>query len=248
MQGRQESAEARRPHSAPTIGRRIAVRLARLIAHGARFVADRADDLATAWQARGAARLGRLRALNRTPLPNIYEVHPEARTLPAREIGLRPIPLDQIAGTAVAGPAQRGSDFKPMPPFRSRNWQARWQRIRSAYDRLEVLPSIEVVRYADRYWLLDGHNRVAAALDNGQVEIDAVVTELRAPGTVSTEPPAPLAPVMTEAADLRAAGAGRWSPTVPMSSGDVFESELETAEGPKPMPREEAAQDQGPGR
>lgn len=216
------------------LGRRVAVRVARFIAEAARFVADRADDLANAWQGRGAARVRRLRALNRTPLPNLYDVHPEARSLPGREIGLRSIPLDEIAGTAVAGPAQRGSDFKPMPAFRSRNWLARWQRIRSAYDRLEVVPPIEILRYADRYWVLDGHNRAAAALDNGQVEIDAEVTELRAPGTASTEPPAPLAAVMSDAADLRAAGAGRWSPTVPMSAGEVFpNSDLEVPDPPR---------------
>ena len=78
-------------------------------------------------------------------------------------------------------------------PFRSRNWEGRWQRIRSAYDNMKVLPPIDVLRYADRSWVLDGHNRVAAALDIGQVEIDAEVTELRAPGTASTEPPASLA-------------------------------------------------------
>lgn len=195
------------------LARRGAIRGARLVAAGARGLANLAEAGANRWQARGSARQARLRQLNRIPLPNLYEVHPEARNLPHREMGLRSIPLDQIAGTAVAGPSQRGSDFRPLPPFRSRNWEGRWQRIRQATDQMNILPPIEVLRYGDRYWVLDGHNRVAAALDNGQVEIDAVVDDLRAPGEHG-EHPSSLAPVLTDTGDLRAAGAGRWSPTV----------------------------------
>ena len=203
-----------------SVGRSAVVRLARFVALGARSVADSADDVATRWQGRGSARARRLRRLNRFPLPNLYDLHPEVRSTSGRELGLRSISLDEIAGTAVAGAAQRGSDFRPLPDFRSRNWEARWQRIRSAYDRMEILPPIDVVLYADRYWVLDGHNRVAAALAVGQVEIDAVVTELRAPGAASTEVPASLAPVLSEAAELRAAGAGRRSPTVELPAGE----------------------------
>ena len=49
-----------------------------------------------------------------------------------RELGLMSVPVDEIIGTAVMGPAQRGLDFQPLPPFRSKNWEARWQRIRRA--------------------------------------------------------------------------------------------------------------------
>ncbi len=76
-------------------------------------------------------------------------------------------------GTAVGGGDQRGGDFLPLRPFRGRNWTARWQRLRQAQDRLAVLPPIDVVKYADRYWVVDGHNRVALALYGGQLEIDA---------------------------------------------------------------------------
>jgi hypothetical protein len=116
----------------------------------------------------------------------------------------------EIAGTAVAGLDQRGSDFKPLPPFRSQNWAARWQRIRGAIDRLEILPPIDVVRYppGGKYWVNDGHNRVAAALDVGQVEIDANVTELVPPGQNPSERPDNLAAVLTGTRSLRAAGRG----------------------------------------
>jgi len=98
-----------------------------------------------------------------------------------------------------------------MPAFRSQNWEARWQRIDRATNDLTILPPIDVVRYGGRYWVEDGHNRVAAALKNGQVEVDAAVTELRPPNAVSSTPPALLAPMLEEGRELRAAGEGRFS-------------------------------------
>ena len=76
-------------------------------------------------------------------------------------------------------------------------------------SRIEVLPPIDVVRYADRYWVLDGHNRVAAALYAGQVQIDANVVELVPPDAVPSERPGDLAAVLTESRALRNAGEGR---------------------------------------
>ena len=143
---------------------------------------------------------------------SLYADFPEARNHVRREVGLRSIPLDEIAGIAVAGGAQRGSDFKPMPAFRGQNWEARWHRLSRATNALTILPPIDVMRFADRYWVEDGHNRVAAALRNGQVEIDAAVTDLRSPAATTTHSSsAPLAPMLEEGRELRAAGEGRFS-------------------------------------
>jgi hypothetical protein len=114
----------------------------------------------------------------RQPLPYLYDVHPEARNAIPRQVGTRTIDVDSIAGTAVGPAQQRGMDFLPLKPFRSLNWQGRWQRVRGASERLVVLPPIDVVRFGNRYWVVDGHNRVAAALYNGQLAIDANVVEL----------------------------------------------------------------------
>lgn len=161
------------------------------------------------WEERPGARVRRLRRLARAPLPSLYEVHPEARRANPRQLGVRSLPVDEIRGTAVGGPTQRGADFLPLRPFRSVNWAARWQRIRAAVDRLEILPPIDVVRYADGFWVLDGHNRVAAAHYAGQVEIDASVTELVPPGGVPSERPTSLAAALIGGRDVRTAGAGR---------------------------------------
>lgn len=178
----------------------------RLAGRGTRRAAER-------WHERASARNGRLAARGRTPLSNLFEVHPEARRALGHDIGLRSVPLDEIVGTAVAGGAQRGGDFLPLPAFRSSNWAGRWQRLSRANDRLAILPPIDLVKYGDGYWVEDGHNRVAAALYNGQQDIDAVVRELRQPGYLDegTTTVATLAPVAAAGSELRAAGAGRFS-------------------------------------
>ena len=168
-----------------------------------------AVDAATRrWSERAAARIGRLRRSAREPLPYLYDLHPEARRAIPRQLGVRTIDVDDIVGTAVGGATQRGRDFLPLRPFRSQNWAARWQRLRAAMDRLAVLPPIDVVQYGDVYWVLDGHNRVAAALYAGQVEIDANVTELVPPGGTSTQHPGSLASIVIGSRAVRAAGAG----------------------------------------
>jgi hypothetical protein len=178
----------------------------------ARAAADR-------WDERPGARVRRLRRQARDPLPYLYAIHPEARSAAPREIGIETIDTSAIAGTAVGGVAQRGGDFLPLKPFRSRNWNARWQRIRQAIERLTVLPPIDVLRYKDRYWVLDGHNRVAAALYAGQVGIDANVVELVPPGASSSAPRARLAPVLTGSRAVRTAGSGRR--VAPMRDDDI---------------------------
>jgi len=161
------------------------------------------------WDELPGARVRPVRRACRQPLPELYRVHPEARTASPREIGVRTIDVDEIAGTAVGTSVRRGADFLPLRPFRTRNWQARWQRIRQAIDRLTILPPIDVFRYDDHYWVQDGHNRVAAAKYGGQVQIDANVVDLVPPGEVSTQRADTLAPVLTGSLALRTAGAGR---------------------------------------
>jgi hypothetical protein len=118
---------------------------------------------------------------------------------------VRTIDVADIAGTAVGGAQQRGSDFLPLKPFRSLNWAARWQRLRQAADRLVVLPPIDVLRYDDTYWVIDGHNRVALALYGGQAAIDADVVDLVDPNRPSTDPPESFASLAEDSRELRAA-------------------------------------------
>ena len=161
------------------------------------------------WSERPGARVRRIRRMASEPLPYVYDVHPEARSARPVDVGLVAIDVADIAGTAVGGGAQRGGDFLPLKPFRGGNWQARWQRLRQAHDLLEMLPPIDVVKYGDRYWVEDGHDRVGLALYAGQVGIDANVVELVRPGEHRTEPILPLASTVAASQAVRTAGRGR---------------------------------------
>jgi hypothetical protein len=158
---------------------------------------------------RPGQRVRRVRRRGKTPLPYLNDAHPEVRRARRVEVGLRTIPVDDIAGTAVGGGAQRGGDFLPLRPFRGRNWAGRWQRLNRAQNDLAILPPVEVVKYGGRYWVVDGHNRVALALYSGQPEIDATIMELVPPGERRTEPIVMLAPTVTGSRALRTAGKGR---------------------------------------
>jgi hypothetical protein len=199
------------PISAPVI-RRVASAIDDAL-HGAvdtiegvAGVAGAAVDATTRrWDERPGARVRAVRRRAQQPLPMLYEDHPEARRATPRELGFRTIDVGDIVGTAVGGARQRGGDFLPTKPFRSDNWKARWQRLRSAADRLVALPPIDVVRYDDGYWVIDGHNRVALALYGGQLAVDATVTDLRMPGHADSEEPASLAAELDDHRDLLAA-------------------------------------------
>ena len=162
------------------------------------------------WRTRRRLRRHAILTASVEPLPNLFDVHPETRRAPVREIGLREVPVAEIIGTAVEGPAQRGEDFLPLPGLRTANWRARWYRIRAATERMQVLPPIDVLHAAGGYWVLDGHNRVAAARRAHQVAIDAAVSAVRLPGEPHEDAASgPLAAMLVEGGALRAAGAGR---------------------------------------
>jgi hypothetical protein len=187
-----------------------------MLAGVASSIADGAGDvIAAARRAideRPGARVRRVRRMGKQPLANLWDEYPETSRASIRELGLQTIHVSDIKGTAVAGGAQRGGDFLPLKDRRSADWRSRWQRILSAQDRLDAFPPIEVIKFADGYWVVDGHNRVAAALYVGQPDIDAVIEELRLPG-MRAEAPTPIADVLEGSLDLRAAGEGRLTRT-----------------------------------
>jgi hypothetical protein len=171
------------------------------------------------WSERPGSRVRRVRRLGAVPLPFLYDVYPEARSARPVDVGLETIDVTDIAGTAVGGGAQRGGDFLPLKDFRGANWQTRWQRLRQAHDKLVMLPPIDVLRYGNAYWVVDGHNRVAVALYAGQVGIDANVVELVAPGARRQEPILPLAPTVLASQAVRTAGGGN-SPSLVLGHED----------------------------
>jgi hypothetical protein len=166
------------------------------------------DAASAAWGLRDSVMGRRLKRQAREPLLNLYEAFPEARLAAPRELGLRFVPVEEIAGTAVAGVAQRGGDFLPLKPFRGENWAARWQRICVATDRLQPLPPVDLIKFGGEYWVVDGHNRVAATLYAKGVGLDAMVTEMVPLDGKTSERPSSLASYLGQGIELRAAASG----------------------------------------
>jgi hypothetical protein len=171
-------------------------------------VGQAVEGVERTWTERPGARVRRIRRMAAEPLPYLYDVHPDARAAHPVDVGLETIDVDDIGGTAVGGGAQRGGDFLPLKQFRGGNWHARWQRLRTAHAKLSMLPPIDVLKYADKYWVTDGHNRVGLALYMGQAAIDANVVELVPPGARRTEPILPLASTVAASKAVRTAAGG----------------------------------------
>ena len=153
------------------------------------------------------------RAADRATLPSLYDRYPDATRAARRPVGVRTVPLDLIVGT-VRHPSQNTADFLPLPRLRGRNWQGRWQRINLAMDRLQTLPPVNLEQIGDDYYVEDGHNRVAAALRTGGVEIDADVTQLLLPGVQPSNRGWTDASSLVGGEELRQAAQGRHSRTV----------------------------------
>lgn len=191
--------------------RRLVGRITVLVLVAAAFARVR-----DAWRQRGRAR-NRLRRNEREVLPSLFDIHPTAGAAPRRRIGLRTVDLDRIVGT-MRHPSQNTADFLPLRHLRGQNWNARWQRITRAMDRLEMLPPVELVQVGDDYYVVDGHNRVAAARRAGAAEIDADVTQLLLPGVTQPGQATLDASSLVGAEEVRQAGQGRMSRTVEQRS------------------------------
>lgn len=194
-----------------SVGERVGDRVASVLGDAADVVESAASAVGNVVEAtvrrfdeRPGARVRRVRRQGKEPLAYLYELHPDARNRTPRELGVQTIDVSEIAGTAVGG-GQRGGDFLPLKPFRTPNWAGRWQRLGHASDSLATLPPIDVLRYDDTVWVLDGHNRVGMALYGGQASIDADVTELIDPAGPRTDPAESFASLVEDSRELRAA-------------------------------------------
>lgn len=146
-------------------------------------------------------------------LPSLYDLYPGAGTAQRRAVGVRSVPLDRIVGT-MRHPSQNTADFLPLPRLRGANWSGRWQRINRAMDGLAMLPPLDLVQVGDDYYVVDGHNRVAAARRADAVEIDADVTQLLLPGVARPRQAMVAATSLVGSEEIRQAGSGRHSRTV----------------------------------
>ncbi|HET9879639.1 MAG TPA: hypothetical protein VFQ81_10085 [Candidatus Limnocylindria bacterium] len=156
----------------------------------------------------------RLRSLGQPrTLPSLYDRYPAAGSASRRPLGMQVVPIDRIVGTA-RHPSQNTDDFKPLPTLRGENWRGRWQRLNSGMQTMVTLPPVDLLRVGRDYWVVDGHNRVAAARERGVVGIDADVVELLMAGVEgSHRPPHSVVGSLAGGEELRQAATGRLSRT-----------------------------------
>jgi hypothetical protein len=87
--------------------------------------------------------------------------------------GLRTVPLRQIIGSEG-----RYADFDRQFSPLTDTTRARWMRVDHAHLEAIALPAVELYQIGDIYFVRDGHHRISVARMQGQVDIDATVTEL----------------------------------------------------------------------
>jgi nucleotide-binding universal stress UspA family protein len=100
-----------------------------------------------------------------------------AGVLARRDLGIRTIEVARIVGS-VDRCLELGADFRPPLRRRRRGDEDRFRRVREVYTSASAsIPAIELYKLGFGYYVLDGHHRVAVALEEGQIEIEAHVIE-----------------------------------------------------------------------
>jgi uncharacterized ParB-like nuclease family protein len=107
------------------------------------------------------------------PLLSLDEVTKRLGAFEQSYVGIRPIPVADVVGTV-----SRVDDFdRDFLPKRSKI-QERWRQVEQSYPESDF-PPISVYEIDGRYFVVDGHHRVAIARQRGTEFIDAEVTRLR---------------------------------------------------------------------
>lgn len=89
-------------------------------------------------------------------------------------VGLRAVEVARIVGS-VGRATELDASFRSAN--RSREEAQRYLRVRRGVESDAALPPVQLYMLGPAYYVLDGHHRLAAAHDLGQLEIDAEVTE-----------------------------------------------------------------------
>ena len=107
------------------------------------------------------------------PLLSLDEVTKRLEAFEQSYVGIRPISVAAIVGTV-----SRIEDFdRDFLPKRSKI-QERWRQVEQSFPDSDF-PPISVYEIDGRYFVVDGHHRVAIAKQRGTEFIDAEVTQLR---------------------------------------------------------------------
>src|ERR1700736_3347273 len=90
--------------------------------------------------------------------------------------GVITVDVEQIVGS-VGRAAELDLKFRHRKTFRlSRSVETRVRRVRALFE-TGTVPPLELYQIGDEYFVLDGHHRVAVALERGQIFLEAHVVE-----------------------------------------------------------------------
>ena len=109
--------------------------------------------------------------------PSLYDVLRDANSVPRSLPRAEVVSPEEIAGT-TRHPSNTTADFLPIPAFRSKHWRDNWRRMLQAQERDVPMPPVQLIKLGQRYFVVDGHKRVAYARRVGAA-LDATVVELR---------------------------------------------------------------------
>jgi hypothetical protein len=121
--------------------------------------------------------------------PSLYDVVPRADILPRSMPRTEVVPAEEIVGT-VRHPSNTTAELLPLPHLRGSHWRDDWRRVLESQESLSILPPVDLVKIGSRYFVIDGHKRVAAARRIGGV-VDAIVVELHGTSPERYEQSAP---------------------------------------------------------
>ncbi len=97
-------------------------------------------------------------------------------------IGMKQVPVESIVGSMG-----RFRDFDRAFLPRQSKTKERWMSIDMAHYGQVMLPPVELYKIGDVYFVKDGNHRVSVARERGQLFVDAFVTEIDIPVSLSPD-------------------------------------------------------------
>ncbi len=88
------------------------------------------------------------------------------------DLGLRTVPVADIIGSV-----NRWRDFDARFRIKNPSTYHRYERIKRAVERGEIMPPVILYKVRNKYYVVDGNHRVSVAKEVGQTYMDAEVIE-----------------------------------------------------------------------
>jgi hypothetical protein len=108
--------------------------------------------------------------------PSLYDLYPHADSLPRSLPRAEVVPAVDIDGT-TRNPSNTTTEFLPVPALRTEHWRQNWRRMLDAQEHDTALPPVHLLKVDARFFVVDGHKRVASARKFDGA-LDALVVEL----------------------------------------------------------------------